>query len=173
PFAVDDVACLPLLLSSLLVACLPDDMEMRRARSRSLLACLPNTRRCVSWEMLSDLTTARALGFAGIETSEVSTSSCLVKRRGPNIDSSGSSPSLNGLSGADLIALKPTDTARRMPASTSRRISSMRSDVPFGASTRCPRNESVSLRTFFHVPIGKFGLWLNDACGILRKELDF
>src|SRR5262249_8122792 len=125
------------------------------------LPCPANTRSIVAEEIFNDLATAKALGFAGTDTNDVSTNSCLENR-----------DPLHGsllLSGAASIGRKPTDTAFKIPHSTSARISSMRGDVPLGASSKVPRKvfASPSMRTLRHLPMGKSARWPNSAIGFL------
>src|SRR5215831_11508986 len=133
-----------------LSACSPreDAVEEEAASEVFLSADLPKTTFCVSSETFNDLATAKALGLAGILTRDTSTSSDFVYRKPPLSESGRARAS---------IGLKPTLTARKMSASIKLRISSMRSDVPFGASSRCPRRDFVSgsMRRLCHLPTRK------------------
>jgi hypothetical protein len=104
-------------------------VKPRRRREIDLLVPgSAKTRSSVSAEMRSDFAIASALGLAGTETREASTSSYRRKCSPTYL------PSI--LRGSKSSVLKPTETALRMPAAIKRRISSMRAEVPSGASCR-------------------------------------
>ena len=106
---------------------------------------LAKTTSIVSREIPRLLATARAFGLAGTLTTEVSTNSCLIYTSPYSVEE------MALLS----IGRKPTDTAFSIPASISFRISSMRSEVPFGAILRKPRKAPSLTCKLLHVPIGK------------------
>ena len=153
---------LPLSVLRWVLACLP--VNPRRWMP-PLLPCLAKTTSIVSGEICSDFATAIALALAGTLTSEHSTNSC-SRKRAPFHGSSGSS-------GSCLSGRKPTLTARKMPASTKRLISSMRGDVPSGASSSrraapCLRRARPSI-----VPTMKSLRWNPSAMGLRLKFESF
>jgi hypothetical protein len=114
----------------------------RRTMPRSGPGVLAKDLAIVSAERLRDFATASADGFAGTLTTEVSRSSCFLKRTPPLP------------SGSVSIGLKPTETAFSTPCSMSEMISSIRWDVPRAASFSRPRSFVPSTRRFSHEPIG-------------------